>query len=90
MALCAPVHAVTRVLDRPGVNFCVPQPACTRCYGRDPTPNWDSDELAVRGVGRRRRASLMLHDVWVGLDAADCLTRYERTDREYIRVRTLF
>jgi hypothetical protein len=29
------------------------------------------------GVGHRYRASSTLHDVWVGLDAADCLTLRE-------------
>jgi hypothetical protein len=42
------------------------------------------------GVGQRYRAISTLRDVWAGLDAADCLTRYERTGHAYIRVRPLF
>ena len=78
------VRASTGVLDRPGVNLCVPtvggvHPGFLRSLH-------DEDG----GVGQRYRASSTLHDVWVGLDAADCLTRYERTGHEYIRVRPLF
>ena len=43
------VNAGTGVLDRRGVNLCVPQSACTRGgYGRYPTANWGRDELAAR------------------------------------------
>jgi len=41
-------------------------------------------------VGQRCWASSPPHDVGVGLDDADRLTRYERTGHEYIRVRPLF
>ena len=118
MAL-AQVHAGTGMLDRRGVNLCVPQSACTRGWLRplpdselgparaggkeslrplgDEPPQTERTDHSLRslhdedgGVGQRYRASSTPHAVWVGLDAADCLTRNERTGHEYIRVRPLF